>query len=108
MKQTFEGWTVALQQSTVSAKISKLGIIKHTYFMGTHKTYSGNKYVTLEAYPTHINVLKNLHKTKEDAIDFWNTGMWDLSIDRESVSVVPVKINIDIDVSCLGLDWNGM
>jgi hypothetical protein len=101
MKQIFEGWTVA-------AKISEMGIIQHTYFMGTRKTYSGNKYVTLEAYPTHINVLKNLYKTKEDAIAFWNTGMWELCIDRGSISVLPVKIKVDIDISCLGLDWNGM
>ena len=101
MKQTCEGWTVA-------AKINEMGITKHTYFMGTRKTCSGNKYVTLEAYPTHINVLKNLHETKEDAMDFWNTGMWELCIARESVSAVPVKIKVDIDVSCLGLDWNGM
>ena len=85
-----------------------MGIIAHTYFMGTRKTCSGNKYVTLEAYPTHINVLKNLHETKEDAMDFWKNGMWELCVDRESISPIPVKIKVDINVSCLGLDWNGM
>lgn len=102
MKQTLEGWTVA-------AKIAdSIGDEKHTYFMGTRKTWSSNKYVTLEAYPTHVNVLKNLHETKEDAIAFWNTGMWELCVARESISILPVKIKVDIDVSCLGLDWNGM
>ena len=100
MKQTFEGWTVA-------AKIVNFGE-EYTYFMGTHKVSSGNKYVTLETYPTHIDVLKNLHKTKEDAIDFWKTGMWDSCISRESVSIVPVKIKVDIDIMALGLDWNGI
>ena len=100
MKQTFEGWTV-------SAKLVDFGE-EHTYFMGTRKTWSSNKYVTLEAYPTHIDVLKNLHETKEDAITFWKTGMWELCISRESIPVLPVKIKVDIDVSCLGLDWNGM
>jgi hypothetical protein len=101
MKQIFEGWTIA-------AKINEIGIVEYTYFMGTRKSHSGNKYVTLEAYPTHINVLKNLHKTKEDAIAFWNSGMWELCVARESISPIPVKIKVDIDVSCLGLDWNGM
>ena len=100
MKQTFEGWTV-------STKLVDFGE-ERTYFMGTHKTSSGNKYVTLEVYPTHIDVLKNLHKTKEDAIDFWKTGMWEFFESRESISIVPVKIKVDIDVSCLGLDWNGI
>ena len=101
MEQTFEGWTV-------SAKMTQMGIIEHTYFMGTRYSYSGNKYVTLEAYPTHVNVLKNLHETQEDAIAFWNSGMWELCVDRESISPIPVKIKVDIDVSCLGLDWNGI
>jgi hypothetical protein len=100
MKQTFEGWTVA-------AKDVYLGE-EHTYFMGTYKVASGNKYISLERYPTNIPVLKSLHKTKEDAIAFWNTGMWELCADRESISAIPVKIKVDIDVSCLGLDWNGM
>jgi hypothetical protein len=85
-----------------------MGIVKHTYCMGTRKSHSGNMYVTLEASPTHVNVLKNLHETQEDAIAFWNTGMWELCVARESISPIPVKIKIDIDVSCLGLDWNGM
>ena len=102
MKQIFEGWTVTAK--IVDSIIGE----EHTYFMGMHKVASGNKYISLERYPTNISVLKSLHKTKEAAIDFWNTGMWDLCIDRESISVVPVKINVDIDVSCLGLDWNGM
>jgi hypothetical protein len=102
MKQTFEGWTVA-------AKIvDSIGGEEHTYFMGTHKVASGNKYISLEGYPTHLSVLKNLHETKEDAIAFWNTGMWELCVDRESISVLPVKIKVEIDVACLGLDWNGM
>jgi hypothetical protein len=102
MKQTFEGWTVA-------AKIVDcIGGEEHTYFMGTHTNPYGNKYISLERCPSNIIVLKNLHETKEDAIAFWNTGMWDLCIDRKSISVLPVKIKIDIDVSCLGLDWNGM
>ena len=100
MKQTFEGWTVITKLTTYGEE--------RTYFMGTHKTSSGNKYVTLEGHPTHINVLKNLHETKEDAIDFWKTGMWDLCVSRKSISIIPVKIKVDIDVSCLGLDWNGM
>lgn len=102
MKQIFEGWTVA-------AKIAdSIGGEEHTYFMGTHKVASGNKYISLERYPTNISVLKNLYKTKEDAMTFWNTGMWDLCVDRKSISVLPVKIKVDIGVSCLGLDWNGM
>jgi hypothetical protein len=102
MKQTFEGWTV-------TAKIvDSIGGEEHTYFMGTHKVASGNKYISLERYPTHLSVLKNLHETKEDAIAFWNTGMWELCVDRESISVLPVKIKVEIDVACLGLDWNGM
>jgi 8-oxo-dGTP pyrophosphatase MutT (NUDIX family) len=48
------------------------------------------------------------NETKEDAIAFWNTGMWELCVDRESISVLPVKIKVEIDVACLGLDWNGM
>jgi hypothetical protein len=100
MKQTFEGWTVGV-------KLVDFGE-EHTYFMGIRKVSSGNKYVALESYPTHINVLKNLFETKDDAIDFWKTGMWELCIDRESVSIVPVKIKVDIDVMALGLDWNGM
>ena len=100
MKQIIEGWTVG-------AKLADFGEVR-PYFMGTRKTCSGNKYVTLEAYPTHINVLKNLHETKEAAIDFWNTGMWELCVSRESVSIVPVKIKVDIDVMALGLDWNGI
>ena len=102
MKQTFEGWTVA-------AKIvDSIGGEEHTYFMGTRTNPYGNKYILLERYPSNITVLKSLHETKEAAIDFWNTGMWDLCVDRKSISVLPVKIKIDIDVSCLGLDWNGM
>lgn len=100
MKQTFEGWTVA-------AKINEMGDI-HTYFMGTHHSCSGLKYVTLEACPTHVHVLKNLHKTKEEAMDFWKNGMWKLCIDRKEYPSMPVKIKVDIDVSALGLDWNGM
>jgi hypothetical protein len=52
MKQTFEGWTIA-------AKVVEM-FEERTYFMGIHTNYADNKYVTLEAYPTHISVLKNL------------------------------------------------
>ena len=42
MKQLFWGWTVA-------AKIvDSIGGEEHTYFMGTHKVASGNKYISLE------------------------------------------------------------
>lgn len=112
-KETFEGWTVAVK---IVYYLSK-GKEEHTYFMGTRKVSSGNKYVTLETYPTDISVLKNLHKTREDAIDFWRTGKWwESCIDRTSIpsySVLPVKIKVDIDVSCLELDcvnldyWKG-
>lgn len=102
MKQTFEGWTVA-------AKIvDSIGGEEHTYFMGARTNAYGNKYISLDSYPSNITVLKSLHKTKEDAIAFWKTGMWDLCIDRESISVLPVKIKVDIDVACLGLGYNGM
>lgn len=101
MKQIFEGWTIA-------TKINEMGIIEHTYFMGKRTNHAGNRYVTLEAYPTHVNVLKNLHETKEDAMEFWKTGMWDLCISRESTLALPVKIKVEIDVGCLGLGWNGI
>ena len=100
MKQTFEGWTI-------SVKVVEM-FEEHTYFMGIHTNYADNKYVTLEAYPTHISVLKNLFETKEKAIDFWKNGLWELCVAREAISVLPVKIKVDIDVSCLGLDWNGI
>jgi hypothetical protein len=100
MKQIFEGWTIA-------TKVVEM-FEERTYFMGIRTNYAGNKYVTLEAYPTHISVLKNLFESKEAAIDFWKNGMWELCVAREAASVLPVKIKVDIDVSCLGLDWNGM
>jgi hypothetical protein len=100
MKQTIEGWTIAI-------KVDEM-FKEHTYFMGIRMKYGDNKYVTLEAYPTDISVLKNLFETKEEAMDFWKNGMWDLCIHKKMISVLPVKIKVDIDVSCLGLDWNGM
>ena len=101
MKQTFEGWTIAI-------KVDEM-FKTHTYFMGIRtSSHTDNKYVTLETYPTDTSVLTNLFKTKEDAMCFWKDGMWDLSIHRKLISVLPVKIKVDIDVSCLGLDWNGM
>ena len=61
-----------------------------------------------DKYDLIYDRLIDYRQTKEDAIAFWNTGMWDLCIDRKSISVLPVKIKVDIDVSCLGLDWNGI
>lgn len=100
MKQTFEGWTIAVK----AVEMFKT----RTYFMGIHKNHAGNKYVALEGYPTHISVLKNLFETKEEAMDFWKNGMWELCVSRKECSIMPVKIKVDIDVSALGLDWNGM
>lgn len=97
MKQIFYGWTIA-------AKVTEM-FKTRTYFMGID---ANSPTITLEAYPTHVNVLKNLHKTKEDAIKFWKSGLWDSCVDRESISILPVKIKVEIDVACLGLDWNGI
>lgn len=100
MKQTFEGWTMAV-------KVVEM-FKERTYFMGTDTNYTYNSHVTLEDYPTHISVLKNLFETKEEAIDFWKNGMWEIYVAGEVISVLPVKIKVDIDVSYLGLDWNGL
>ena len=112
-KETFEGWTVAVKFVDYLSK----GKEEYTCFMGTRNFSSGNKYVILEASPININVLMNLFKTREDAIDFWKTGLWwDSCRDRRSIplySVLPVKIKFDIDISCLELDcinlnyWKG-
>ena len=97
MKQTFKGWTVGLTDSN-----------GRKYFLGVYSTVEGTRYGTVHDAPLEKNVYSGLFESKEEALEFWKTCYWEYLIDKKSLKVLPVKIEISLDVSALGFDWNGV
>lgn len=97
MKQTFKGWTVGLTDSEGCK-----------YFLGVYKNADGTRYGTVHATPLEKGVYDNLFESEDDALEFWNTCYWGYFEGKSSLTSIPVKIEISVDVSALGFDWNGM
>ena len=96
MKQTFKGWTVGLTD-----------IKGRKYFLGVHTTAEGTRYGTVHDTPLEKGVYGNLFESEENALEFWKTCYWEYLEDKKSLASIPVKIEISVDVSALGFDWNG-
>lgn len=97
MKQTFKGWTVGLTDSK-----------GRKYFLGVHKTAEGTRYGTLHDTPLEKGVYDNLFESEENALEFWKTCFWEYLESKNSLTSIPVKIEISVDVSALGFGWNGV
>ena len=97
MKQTFSGWTIGLTDSD-----------RRKYFLGVHKTAEGTRYGTVHDTPLEEGVYDSLFETEESALEFWKTCYWEYLIDKKQLASMPVKIDISLDVSALGFDWNGI
>ena len=97
MKQTFKGWTVGLTSGR-----------GHKYFLGQHTTAEGVKYGDLHSTPLEEGVYDCLFASGEEALEFWKTCYWEYLIDKKKLTSIPVKIEISLDVSALGFDWNGV
>lgn len=97
MTQTFKGWTIGLTDSK-----------GRKYFLGVHKTAEGTGYGTIHFTPLEKGVYDNLFESEEDAREFWKTCYWEYLERKSSLASVPVKIEISIDISALGFDWNGI
>lgn len=97
MKQTFKGWTVGLTEDN-----------GHKYFLGVYTTAEGTKYGILRSTPLERGVYDCLFASEEEALDFWKTCYWEYLVDKKSLKALPVKIEISLDVSALGFDWNGV
>jgi len=97
MKQTFSGWTIGLTDSN-----------GRKYFLGVYTTAEGTRYGILRHTPLEKGVYDCLFPTEEAAADFWKTCYWEYLIDKKQLSSMPVKIDISLDVSALGFDWNGI
>ena len=97
MKQTFSGWAIGLTDSDGCK-----------YFLGVHTTAEGVKYGSLHHTPLEKGVYDCLFPAKEIAVDFWKTCYWEYLIDKKKLVSTPVKIDISLDVSALGFDWNGI
>ena len=95
MKQTFKGWTIGLTDSK-----------GRKYFLGVYKTAEGTRYGTIHDTPLEEGVYDNLFESEENALDFWNTCYWEYLESKSSLTSIPVKIEISVDVSALGFDWN--
>ena len=97
MKQTFKGWTVGLTDDS-----------GHKYFLGVYTTPEGVKYGILRYTPLEKGVHDCLFASEEEALEFWKTCVWEYLIDKKKLTSIPVKIEISLDVSALGFDWNGV
>lgn len=96
MKQTFSGWTIGLTDSD-----------GRKYFLGVYKTAEGTRYGTVHATPLEKGVYDNLFETEETTLEFWKTCYWEYFENKSSLASIPVKIEISLDASALGFDWNG-
>lgn len=97
MKQTFKGWTVGLTDSK-----------GRKYFLGVHTTTEGTRYGIVHDTPLEKGVYDNLFESEENALEFWKTCYWEYLEGKSSFTSIPVKIEISVDVSALGFDWNGV
>lgn len=97
MKQTFKGWTVGLTDDR-----------GHKYFLGQHTTAEGTKYGDLNNTPLEEGVYDCLFASGEEALEFWKKCYWEYLVDKKSLKALPVKIEVSLDVSALGFDWNGV
>lgn len=97
MKQIFKGWTVGLTDRE-----------GRKYFLGVYKTAEGTRYGTVHDTPLEEGVYNSLFKSEESALEFWKTCYWEYLIDKKQLASMPVKIDISLDVSALGFDWNGI
>ena len=102
MKQIFKGWTIGLTDDK-----------GRKYFLGVYTTTEGTRYGTMHITPLEKDVYGNLFESKEDALEFWKTCYWKTCYwgyldDKSSLTGIPVKIEISVDVSALGFDWNGI
>ena len=98
MKQTFSGWTIGLTDYDDN----------HKYFLGVIKTPEGNMFGSACKSPLDKDVYSMLFSTADEAREFWNNCLWSWLDSKSSYLAVPVKIEISIDVSALGFDWNGI
>jgi hypothetical protein len=96
MKQTFKGWTVGLVDSN-----------GRKYFLGVYKTAEGTWCGTVHDTLLEKNVYSGLFESKEEALEFWKTCYWEHLESKSSLTSIPVKIEISIDVAALGFDWSG-
>lgn len=95
MKKIFKGWTVGLTDSK-----------GRKYFLGVRKTAEGTRYGTVHDTPLEEDVYDSLFESEENALEFWKTCY--CLVDKSSLTSIPVKIEISVDVSALGFDWNGV
>lgn len=97
MTQIFKGWTVGLTDSN-----------GRKYFLGIRTTAEGTKWGTVHDTPLEEGVYDNLFESEEKALEFWKTCYWEYLVDKSSLTSLPVKIEISVDVAALGFDWNGV
>ena len=97
MTQTFKGWTIGLTDNE-----------GRKYFLGVHETAEGTRYGTVHDTPLEKGVYDNLFESEENVLEFWKTCYWEYFEDKNSLASIPVKIEISVDVSALGFDWNGV
>ena len=97
MKQIFKGWTLSLTDSE-----------GRKYFLGVYKTADRTSYGTVHTTPLAKDVYDNLFESKESVLEFWKTCYWEYFEDKSSLTSIPVKIEISVNVSVLGFDWNGV
>ena len=97
MKQTFKGWTVGLTDCS-----------GRKHFLGVYETAEGTRYGTVHDTPLTKDVYDNLFESEENALEFWKTCHWEYFEDKSSLTSIPVKIEISVDVSALGFGWNGV
>ena len=97
MKQIFKGWTIGLTDNN-----------GRKYFLGVYKTAEGTRYGTMHDTPLEEGVYDSLFDSEKSALEFWKTCYWEYLESKNSLASIPVKIEISVDVSALGFDWNGI
>ena len=97
MKHIICGWTVGLTDRN-----------GRTFFLGRHRTAEGVWYANTQKNPLSHDVYSALFDTPDEAMDFWKNCYYENLDGKDSYTPIPVKIDLSVEVSGLGFEWNGI